>query len=154
MSKGEHETLGEALDCSRQPGRAWLDRIHTPDEQRAAAEHMLRGLDRDALPTGVIEALVEWKLIATDLDAEHRHTWAGGGIEAPDHVRSLLLIERRMQRIAEAHHKGVDAHGGTWGDCNECGHAWPCPTYAWATSDDRDPSLAAWDPMDDAEGEA
>jgi hypothetical protein len=50
-------------------------------------------------------------------------------------------------RIAEAHHKHVDAHGGTYGECNECGNAWPCPTYVWATTD-RDP-LSTWDPADD-----
>lgn len=56
----------------------------------------------------------------------------------------------RLARIAEAHSKDVDGNGGTWGDCTECGHRWPCPTYSWATTD-RDP-LATWDPADDEDG--
>jgi hypothetical protein len=52
-----------------------------------------------------------------------------------------------MERIAEAHHPKVDMHGGTWGDCAECGWQHPCPTYIWATTD-RDP-LSTWDPSDD-----
>jgi len=55
---------------------------------------------------------------------------------------------RRLGRIADAHHKHVDAYGGTWGECAECGEQWPCPTHAWATTD-RDP-LSTWDPADDA----
>lgn len=53
----------------------------------------------------------------------------------------------RLERIAQAHRKHVDHHGGTWGECAECGEQWPCPTYVWATTD-RSP-LAAWDPADD-----
>ncbi len=53
----------------------------------------------------------------------------------------------RLARIAEAHSKQVDEHGGTWGGCSECGYAWPCPTYVWASTA-RDP-LATWDPADD-----
>lgn len=53
----------------------------------------------------------------------------------------------RLARIAEAHSKNITAGGMTSGDCDECGYHWPCPTYAWATTD-RD-VLAAWDPMDD-----
>lgn len=54
----------------------------------------------------------------------------------------------RLARIAEAHHKNVDEHGGTFGECNECDHAWPCPTYIWATTE-RDNTLNTWDPCDD-----
>ena len=53
----------------------------------------------------------------------------------------------RLGRIAAAHSKDQTAGGMTSGDCTECGHAWPCPTYTWATSE-RDP-LATWDPADD-----
>lgn len=62
-------------------------------------------------------------------------------------VQELKAARAARDRIAEAHHKHVDAHGGTWGECNECGHSWPCPTYAWATTD-RDVN-ACWDPADD-----
>jgi hypothetical protein len=54
----------------------------------------------------------------------------------------------RLARIAEAHCKNVDESGGTWGDCNECGWSWPCPTYAWATTE-RDHILDPWNPSDD-----
>jgi hypothetical protein len=53
----------------------------------------------------------------------------------------------RLSRIAQAHSKDQAAAGSTSGECSECGHAWPCPTYAWAT-EERDP-LAPWDPADD-----
>jgi hypothetical protein len=55
----------------------------------------------------------------------------------------------RLSRIAEAHHLHVDGHGGNWGECNECGHSWPCPTYVWATDTNRDPVVECWDPADD-----
>ncbi len=60
----------------------------------------------------------------------------------------LDKLTNRMVRIAQAHQKAVDSHGGTWGDCIECGEHWPCPTYAWATSD-RDPVADPWDPDND-----
>ncbi|MGW1949108.1 hypothetical protein ACWCRC_32895 [Streptomyces sp. NPDC001940] len=53
----------------------------------------------------------------------------------------------RLTRIAEAHSKSSSEGGMTGGDCNECGHAWPCPTWTWATTD-RGP-IATWDPADD-----
>ncbi|MEU0667159.1 hypothetical protein ABZ508_02720 [Streptomyces lavendulocolor] len=53
----------------------------------------------------------------------------------------------RLSRIAEAHSKDRWPAGLTSGDCSECGHRWPCPTYVWATTD-RDP-LSTWDPADD-----
>lgn len=54
---------------------------------------------------------------------------------------------QRLGRIADAHRKDVDEHGGTFGLCVECGWAHPCPTYVWATTD-RDLN-ATWDPRDD-----
>lgn len=57
--------------------------------------------------------------------------------------------EARLARIAEAHHKHVDEHGGTYGLCNECDQMHPCPTYVWATTE-RD-TLNCWDPNDDDE---
>jgi hypothetical protein len=65
------------------------------------------------------------------------------------HTRIVLLDspEARLARIAEAHSEHLGDGGFTFGDCNECGHVWPCPTYAWATAE-RDP-LATWDPADD-----
>ncbi|MFE7972977.1 hypothetical protein [Streptomyces shenzhenensis] len=59
----------------------------------------------------------------------------------------------RLARIAEAHSKNVMDGGLTDGDCTECGHPHPCPTYVWATTD-RD-VLATWDPADgDESGDA
>lgn len=55
----------------------------------------------------------------------------------------------RLRRIAEAHHKWVDNAGGTFGDCAECGHAWPCPTRQWAGADLFTVSvLCTWDLQD------
>lgn len=53
----------------------------------------------------------------------------------------------RLSRIAAAHSKDAAGGGLTDGDCDECGHPHPCPTYVWATTD-RD-VLATWDPADD-----
>lgn len=61
------------------------------------------------------------------------------------------LDDPRLKRIAQAHQAVTAAGGLTSGDCAECGHSWPCPTYVWATTD-RDP-LATWDPADDADEE-
>ena len=69
--------------------------------------------------------------------------WAASGAVGPS---------ARLTRIAEAHHKWVGGGGLTDGNCNECGVAWPCPTFTWATTA-RDP-LAAWDPADDEAEEA
>ena len=56
----------------------------------------------------------------------------------------------RLDRIAYMHRKNVDEHGGTTGECTECGWQWPCPTYDWARDDsDRDPALSYWDRSDD-----
>lgn len=64
-------------------------------------------------------------------------------------TRIVLLDspEARLARIAEAHSERLGDGGFTFGDCLECGHVWPCPTWTWATTD-RDP-LATWDPADD-----
>lgn len=53
----------------------------------------------------------------------------------------------RLARIAEAHRKNQTSGGMTDGYCDECAHAWPCPTWSWAATQ-RDP-LATWDPVDD-----
>lgn len=47
----------------------------------------------------------------------------------------ILALKWRLARIAEAHHKNVDSHSGTFGECDECSWTWPCPTYIWATTD-------------------
>lgn len=54
---------------------------------------------------------------------------------------------QRFHRIADAHSKHVTGGGMTSGDCHECGHRWPCPTYVWATTERA--STATWDPADD-----
>jgi hypothetical protein len=59
-----------------------------------------------------------------------------------------MTAEERLGEIANAHVKWVGDGGLTNGDCIECGHAWPCPTYVWATTD-RDYLLDPWDPNDD-----
>jgi hypothetical protein len=60
------------------------------------------------------------------------------------------MIRERMAKIAEMHSKRVDGHGGTTGECNECGWQWPCPTYDWARENsDRDPVTSCWDRSND-----
>lgn len=72
--------------------------------------------------------------------------------QAHDRVANERAILRgHLSRIAEAHHKNVDEHGGTYGECNECSWTWPCPTYVWATDLDRNDLIACWDPSDDDE---
>lgn len=56
-------------------------------------------------------------------------------------------VQVRLARIADAHQKHVDEHGGTDGDCHECGHVWPCPTHVWATTGRT--FLDPWHPLDD-----
>lgn len=85
---------------------------------------------------------VHWDRIA-DAKAVHGH---GGATEIV-----LDNAADRLARIAEAHSKNQTTGGMTSGLCNECEQLWPCPTYAWATTD-RDP-LATWDPADDEEGQ-
>lgn len=58
-------------------------------------------------------------------------------------------LRDRLARIAEHHHKAVDAHGGSDGCCRECGLLWPCPTHVWATTrrgvcDPWDDRFTAW----------
>jgi len=76
-----------------------------------------------------------------DAEAVHGHGGATRIVWDDDRLAA------RLGRIAAAHSKYVDQHGGTTGECVECGNRWPCPTYAWAT-EDRGP-LATWDPADD-----
>jgi hypothetical protein len=82
----------------------------------------------------------------------------GSGTAVTDYAARLIIAAlnsfdqqpaARLARIAEAHHKHIDGHGGTDGMCHECGWHWPCPTWTWAT-EDRDP-LACWNPRDDEE---
>lgn len=60
---------------------------------------------------------------------------------------ALSTPEGRLSRIAQAHVKDTDEHGGSNGICVECYQVYPCPTVVWATKD-RD-VLATWDPVDD-----
>lgn len=133
--------------------RQWVSRIHTSEEMRAASAFMTHGLrpeEVEAWPIGLAECVYEIKLIIDDLDKAGLRIHAGGGTEAQDHVRTLLVMRDRMAKIARMHHKGVDEQGGTWGDCTECGHHWPCPTYDWAReTSDRNPAFDAWDRNDD-----
>lgn len=78
-------------------------------------------------------------------DAEYVHTH--GGQAGTRVVWDGDQKTARLARIAGAHHKHVDAHGGTTGECVECGETWPCPTWTWAATD-RNPD-ATWDPADD-----
>lgn len=66
----------------------------------------------------------------------------------------IVLVDPsgRLGRIAHAHRKEVLAGGLTSGVCIECGLIWPCPTWAWATTE-RDVN-ATWDPDDDEPGES
>lgn len=66
---------------------------------------------------------------------------------ANDLVQKSKAAKTARARIAEAHSKHVGEGGLTSGDCNECSWHWPCPTYAWATTDRE--SYACWDPSDD-----
>ncbi|WP_251072194.1 hypothetical protein [Streptomyces sp. ISL-43] len=83
---------------------------------------------------------VHWDRIA-DAKAVHGHggateiVWDDNGSDAS-----------RLARIAEGHSKN-QVRGMTSGLCDECEQSWPCPTYAWATTN-RD-VLATWDPDDD-----
>lgn len=137
----------------------WLIRPPTDDEQRWIWEWMTRDLrestKRDLLNVGSgshVELLHQWKVIDDMLRAAGYEAHPGGGPEDDDLVRDVLARAARADKIVEMHHKQVDAHGGTTGDCNECGWSWPCPTYEWARADsDRDPygGQSAWDRNDD-----
>lgn len=55
----------------------------------------------------------------------------------PDPQRDAV---NRLARVGDLHTHGVNADDGRLsGVCAECGHAWPCATYQWATDADRDP---------------
>lgn len=112
--------------------------IHVDDMRR---QIVLRELNQGALagmPSKISERAADLVLAALD----RYDNWAAKTAGPP----------ARLARIAEAHSKDVGPGGLTSGDCTECGHAWPCPTYTWATTD-RDP-LATWDPADDETGDA
>lgn len=78
-----------------------------------------------------------------DVSRENAHNESA---DAPKPAKSTP--EERLSRIAQAHVKDVDPNGGTHGLCVECYQNYPCPTYVWASSDQRD-VLATWDPIDD-----
>ncbi|MCX5253579.1 hypothetical protein OOK27_05250 [Streptomyces canus] len=106
--------------------------IRKPDDMRR--QIVLREINQGALAgmqSEITEQAADLVLAALD----RYDTWAAGQTNA------------RLSRIAEAHSKHVGSGGLTDGDCNECGHRWPCPTYVWATTD-RNP-LATWDPADE-----
>lgn len=99
-------------------------------------EIVLREINQGALAgmqSGITGQAADLVLAALD----RYDTWVAGRLEA------------RLARIAEAHSKNVTGGGLTSGECNECSHSHPCPTYTWATAS-RDP-LATWDPADDEE---
>lgn len=75
------------------------------------------------------------------LNGQVRRSYAEG-------VAVARKLQGRLDRIAEAHAKYIDELGGTFGDCNECGHTWPCPSHQWATAE-RNPVIDCWDPIDD-----
>ncbi|WP_319052656.1 hypothetical protein [Streptomyces europaeiscabiei] len=110
-------------------------RPHTDDMRR---EIVLREINQGAL-AGMQSEITEQAagLVLAALDRYDNWAEKGAGPKA------------RLARIAEAHSKDVGEGGLTSGDCTECGHPHPCPTYTWATTD-RDP-LATWDPADDDE---
>jgi hypothetical protein len=58
----------------------------------------------------------------------------------------------RLSTIADAHRKEILGGGLTSGECVECGHSHPCPTFVWATTE-RDLN-ACWDPRDDEDEES
>ncbi len=60
---------------------------------------------------------------------------------------AVAALGFRLEAIARAHSKYVDAHGGTTGECFECGELWPCPTYLWAM-DPTIQTICAWDARD------
>jgi hypothetical protein len=78
-------------------------------------------------------------------DAQRTVNSLGRQLARAEQERNRLT--ERLARIAQAHTKYVDGHGGTSGDCTGCGESSPCPTYVWAT-EDRNPD-ATWDPADD-----
>lgn len=118
-----------------------LDQIvaHTIHTDNTVCAAPLNLADLSALLSALTAALAD----RDDADAALKRL----GDQANHLVQQLNAAAASRQRIAEAHHKHVDGHGGTWGECNECGNGWPCPTYVWATTG-RDP-LATWDPADD-----
>ena len=111
-----------------------------PDPDRAAAELARAEADWRATPPD----LDGWVALSRDASKALMAEYERRGAEL-DRQRDRLL------RIAEAHHKNVDNAGGSWGDCNECGWSWPCPTHVWATTS-RD-VLAPWNPTDDEEAD-
>lgn len=117
------------------------------------------GIDADEelseLPAGAVELgplRAEPVLAPNALDASAQR-WLQYAAELEvkngERLGEIGRLKARLDRIGEAHCKDVDNHGGTTGDCNECGWSWPCPTHVWATTE-RD-ALAPWDPRHDEE---
>ncbi|MFF8840529.1 hypothetical protein [Streptomyces sp. NPDC015130] len=102
---------------------------------------VLREINQGALagmPSEISENAADLVLAALD----RYDDWAAKGAVGPS---------ARLARIAQAHTQDTTSGGLTTGNCVECGHPSPCPTYTWATTD-RDP-LATWDPADDEDEE-
>lgn len=144
---------------STDPTPRWM-RVRDAAIKRGADAYNARLPEADralmaSLPHWWGECIDQWstaQLMLTEAGIDPgRGAQSGGDLDTriAKHVLPKLTA---LDRIAEAHHKHVDQHGGTSGDCNECGWTWPCPTYTWATSD-RDP-LACWNPRDDDEDAA
>lgn len=109
--------------------------------------HLARDHDTSIAADGILwpdhTATIRWRITPTTID-----TLPLADIKTiRGHHIVLTSAADRLGRIAHAHVKEILDGGTTSGCCAECGHAWPCPTYVWATVE-RDP-LAAWDPADD-----
>lgn len=121
---------------------------HAPQPQRPAIEQAIRDFK-----------FWNYGLDAADPNSEYAE-WVPDLAKAivaalgKEHLRKQLALaapKARLHCIAQAHAKEVLEGGLTSGCCVECGHAWPCPTFVWASTE-RDP-LATWDPADDEQPE-
>lgn len=99
----------------------------------------------------VIAALMD--VLTIDGDYEYGLDVLGRWQAALGVTADQTKTDRAAARIEEIRQglKHVGEGGMTSGDCNECNWKWPCPTYAWATTD-RDPN-GPWDPADDEPAE-
>lgn len=130
-------------DAEKRAQPRWVDRVRADPEMLALLA---------SLPIGWAETLEEWQVCQQLLDDlgidPGRGAQMGSNLDSRV-ARWVNPAFARLGRIAEAHCKQIDEHGGTDGMCSECNWHWPCPTYVWATTD-RD-SLMCWDPSDDSE---
>lgn len=103
------------------------------------------------LPIGVAEVLEEAVIVQHLMDSINIPL--GTTYDKDIDVRVYQAVEihkdmkMRLERIAEAHTKYVDVHGGTYGECVECGAQWPCPTFIWSKPGRT--STNTWYPDDD-----